>query len=137
MVGGLRGVKFAARRHARPRTGRRRDVRHRRSADLSGPALTTASRAVVFLYTAPSLFALGSTRISANALRASQWDARTRPEFCRSALAPACRSPNVDASVLLGDLCDRRRGAMWRVLTPSSPKGTARCGSPRRKGAGV
>jgi drug/metabolite transporter (DMT)-like permease len=81
-----------------------------------GLRLTTASRAVVFLYTAPFFVALGSYRILGERLRASQW-AGLALSFAGVALAIGVPQPNVDASVLLGDLLIVGGGAMWGATT--------------------
>jgi len=81
-----------------------------------GLRLTTASRAVVFLYTAPFFVALGSYRILGERLRASQW-AGLALSFAGVALAIGVPQPNVDSSVLLGDLLIVGGGAMWGATT--------------------
>jgi drug/metabolite transporter (DMT)-like permease len=88
-----------------------------------GLRLTTASRAVVFLYTAPFFVALGSYRILGERLRASQWAGLTL-SFAGVALAIGVPQPNVDASVLLGDLLIVGGGALWGATTVIA-KGTA------------
>src|SRR6201999_3427953 len=77
-----------------------------------GLRLTTASRAVVFLYTAPFFVALGSYRILGERLRGSQW-AGLALSFAGVALAIGVPQPHVDASVLLGDLLFLGGGAVW------------------------
>jgi len=81
-----------------------------------GLRLTTASRAVVFLYTAPFFVALGSYRILGERLRASQW-AGLALSFAGVALAIGVPQPNVDSNVLLGDLLIVGGGAMWGATT--------------------
>jgi len=81
-----------------------------------GLRLTTASRAVVFLYTAPFFVALGSYRILGERLRGSQW-AGLALSFAGVALAIGVPQPNVDSSVLLGDLLIVGGGAMWGATT--------------------
>jgi len=81
-----------------------------------GLRLTTASRAVVFLYTAPFFVALGSYRILGERLRGSQW-AGLALSFAGVALAIGVPQPNVDRSVLLGDLLIVGGGAMWGATT--------------------
>ena len=81
-----------------------------------GLRLTTASRAVVFLYTAPFFVALGSYRILGERLRASQW-AGLALSFAGVALAIGVPQPDVDASVLLGDLLIVGGGVMWGATT--------------------
>ncbi len=81
-----------------------------------GLRLTTASRAVVFLYTAPFFVALGSYQLLGERLRASQW-AGLALSFAGVALAIGVPQANVDASVLLGDLLIVGGGAMWGATT--------------------
>ena len=81
-----------------------------------GLRLTTASRAVVFLYTAPFFVALCSYRILGERLRGSQW-AGLALSFAGVALAIGVPQPNVDRSVLLGDLLIVGGGAMWGATT--------------------
>src|SRR6201985_3273739 len=65
----------------------------------NGLRLTTASRAVVFLYTAPFFVALGSYRLLGERLRASQWTGLAL-SFAGVALAIGVPQANVDANVL-------------------------------------
>jgi drug/metabolite transporter (DMT)-like permease len=81
-----------------------------------GLRLTTASRAVVFLYTAPFFVALGSYRVLGERLRGSQW-AGLALSFAGVALAIGVPQPNVDSSVLLGDLLIVGGGMMWGATT--------------------
>jgi drug/metabolite transporter (DMT)-like permease len=81
-----------------------------------GLRFTTASRAVVFLYTAPFFVALGSYRILGERLRLSQW-AGLALSFAGVALAIGVPQANVDSSVLLGDLMIVGGGAMWGATT--------------------
>jgi drug/metabolite transporter (DMT)-like permease len=81
-----------------------------------GLLLTSASRAVVFLYTAPFFVALGSYSALGERLRALQW-AGLGLSFLGVALAIGVPQPNVDASVLLGDLMIVGGGAMWAATT--------------------
>jgi drug/metabolite transporter (DMT)-like permease len=83
---------------------------------FSGLLLTSASRAVVFLYTAPFFVALGSYQVLGERLRASQW-AGLALSFTGVALAIGVPQPNVDANVLLGDLMIVGGGAMWAATT--------------------
>ena len=85
-------------------------------AIYQGLRLTTASRAVVFLYTAPFFVALGSYRILGERLRSSQW-AGLALSFAGVALAIGVPQPNVDSRVLLGDLLIVVGGAMWGATT--------------------
>src|SRR6204780_3762006 len=81
-----------------------------------GLKLTSASRAVVFLYTAPFFVALGSYRFLGERLRASQW-AGLGLSFIGVALAIGIPQANVDADVLWGDLLIVGGGAMWGATT--------------------
>ncbi|WP_298254214.1 DMT family transporter [Bradyrhizobium sp.] len=81
-----------------------------------GLELTTASRAVVFLYTAPFFVALGSYRLLGERLRALQW-AGLGLSFVGVALAIGVPQPDVDASVLWGDLLIVGGGALWAATT--------------------
>ena len=88
-----------------------------------GLTLTSASRAVVFLYTAPFFVALGSYRFLGERLRASQWGGLGL-SFAGVALAIGVPQANVDADVLLGDLMIVGGGALWAATTLIA-KGTA------------
>src|SRR5580658_1300672 len=81
-----------------------------------GLKLTSASRAVVFLYTAPFFVALGSYQFLGERLRASQWGGLGL-SFAGVALAIGVPQPNVDANVLLGDLLIVGGGALWAATT--------------------
>jgi drug/metabolite transporter (DMT)-like permease len=81
-----------------------------------GLRFTTASRAVVFLYTAPFFVALGSFRLLGERLRASQWSGLAL-SFAGVALAIGVPQANVDTSVLLGDLMIVGGGALWGATT--------------------
>ncbi len=81
-----------------------------------GLSLTSASRAVVFLYTAPFFVALGSYQFLGERLRASQWGGLAL-SFAGVALAIGIPQPNVDARVLLGDLLTVGGAAMWAATT--------------------
>jgi drug/metabolite transporter (DMT)-like permease len=81
-----------------------------------GLRFTTASRAVVFLYTAPFFVALGSYKILGERLRASQW-AGLALSFAGVALAIGVPQANVDTQVLLGDLMIVGGGAVWGATT--------------------
>src|ERR1700712_618814 len=92
-----------------------------------GLSLTSASRAVVFLYTAPFFVALGSYRFLGERLRASQWGGLGL-SFAGVALAIGIPQPNVDARVLLGDLLTVGGAAMWAattLLVKATPLGRA------------
>ena len=81
-----------------------------------GLRFTTASRAVVFLYTAPFFVALGSFQLLGERLRASQW-AGLGLSFAGVALAIGVPQANVDTQVLWGDLMIVGGGAMWGATT--------------------
>src|SRR6201991_5364804 len=81
-----------------------------------GLLLTSASRAVVFLYTAPFFVALGSYIFLGERLRASQW-AGLALSFAGVALAIGVPQPDVDASVLLGDFLIVAGGSLWAATT--------------------
>src|SRR5580658_4806702 len=81
-----------------------------------GLALTSASRAVVFLYTSPFFVALGSYHFLGERLGAAQW-AGLALSFAGVALAIGVPQANVDAKVLLGDLFIVGGGAMWAATT--------------------
>ena len=81
-----------------------------------GLLLTSASRAVVFLYTAPFFVALGSYVFLGERLRAPQWGGLAL-SFAGVALAIGVPQANVDAKVLLGDLLIVAGGALWAATT--------------------
>ena len=81
-----------------------------------GLMLTSASRAVVFLYTAPFFVALGSYQFLGERLRASQWGGLGL-SFAGVALAIGVPQADVDAKVLLGDLLIVGGGALWAATT--------------------
>jgi drug/metabolite transporter (DMT)-like permease len=99
-----------------------------------GLLLTSASRAVVFLYTSPFFVALGSYYFLGERLRASQW-AGLALSFSGVALAIGVPQPNVDASVLLGDLLIVGGGALWAAST-MLVKTSALLRAPPEKGMG-
>jgi drug/metabolite transporter (DMT)-like permease len=88
-----------------------------------GLLLTSASRAVVFLYTAPFFVALGSYQFLGERLRGSQW-AGLGLSFAGVALAIGVPQADVDANVLWGDLMVVGGGALWAATTLVA-KGTA------------
>jgi drug/metabolite transporter (DMT)-like permease len=88
-----------------------------------GLLLTSASRAVVFLYTAPFFVALGSYQFLGERLTVSQWGGLAL-SFAGVALAIGVPQTDVDASVLLGDLMLVGGGALWAGTTLVA-KGTA------------
>jgi drug/metabolite transporter (DMT)-like permease len=81
-----------------------------------GLLLTSASRAVVFLYTAPFFVALGSYQFLGERLSPLQWGGLGL-SFAGVALAIGVPQPDVDASVLLGDLMVVGGGALWAATT--------------------
>jgi drug/metabolite transporter (DMT)-like permease len=81
-----------------------------------GLALTSASRAVVFLYTAPFFVALGSYRFLGERLRFAQW-AGLALSFAGVALAIGVPQADVDANVLWGDILIVGGGALWAATT--------------------
>src|SRR6201985_1282011 len=81
-----------------------------------GLLLTSASRAVVFLYTAPFFVALGSYQFLGERLSALQWGGLAL-SFAGVALAIGVPQPDVDSSVLLGDLMVVGGGALWAGTT--------------------
>ena len=99
-----------------------------------GLLLTSASRAVVFLYTAPFFVALGSYLFVGERLRASQWGGLGL-SFAGVALAIGVPQANVDANVLLGDLLIVGGGALWAATT-LLVKATALIKAPAEKGLG-
>jgi drug/metabolite transporter (DMT)-like permease len=99
-----------------------------------GLLLTSASRAVVFLYTAPFFVALGSYLFLGERLRASQWGGLGLC-FAGVALAIGVPQANVDAKVLLGDLLIVGGGALWAATT-LLVKATALIKAPAEKGLG-
>jgi drug/metabolite transporter (DMT)-like permease len=81
-----------------------------------GLLLTSASRAVVFLYTAPFFVALGSYQFLGERLRPWQWGGLAL-SFAGVALAIGVPQPDVDARMLLGDLLIVGGGVMWAATT--------------------
>ena len=99
-----------------------------------GLLLTSASRAVVFLYTAPFFVALGSYFFLGERLRAAQW-AGLGLSFAGVALAIGVPQANVDASVLFGDLLIVAGGSLWAATT-LIVKTTPLIRAPAEKGLG-
>lgn len=81
-----------------------------------GLLLTTASRAVVFLYVAPFVVALGSYQFLGERLRLLQW-AGLGLSFIGVTVAIGVPQPNVDAKVMLGDLMQVGGGILWAATT--------------------
>jgi drug/metabolite transporter (DMT)-like permease len=99
-----------------------------------GLLLTSASRAVVFLYTAPFFVALGSYVFLGERLRAPQWGGLAL-SFAGVALAIGVPQANVDANVLIGDLLIVAGGALWAATT-LIVKTTKLIRAPAEKGLG-
>lgn len=99
-----------------------------------GLLLTSASRAVVFLYTAPFFVALGSKRFLGERLSATQWGGLALC-FLGVALAIGVPQPDVDASVLIGDAMIVGGGALWAATTLVA-KGTRLRVAPAEKALG-
>jgi drug/metabolite transporter (DMT)-like permease len=83
---------------------------------FSGLVFTSASRAAVFLYTAPFFVALGSHQFLGERLTRLQWGGLGL-SFAGVALAIGVPQPNVDAKVLLGDLMVVGGGMLWAATT--------------------
>jgi drug/metabolite transporter (DMT)-like permease len=81
-----------------------------------GLRFTSASRAVVFLYTAPFFVALGSHQVLGERLGAAQW-AGLALSFLGVALAIGVPQADVDTKVLLGDLMIVGGGVLWAATT--------------------
>jgi drug/metabolite transporter (DMT)-like permease len=99
-----------------------------------GLLLTSASRAVVFLYTAPFFVALGSYVFLGERLRAPQWGGLAL-SFAGVALAIGVPQANVDGNVLIGDLLIVAGGALWAATT-LIVKTTKLIRAPAEKGLG-
>jgi drug/metabolite transporter (DMT)-like permease len=99
-----------------------------------GLQLTSASRAVVFLYTAPFFVALGSFRFLGERLGPPQWGGLAL-SFLGVALAMGVPQANVDGKVLLGDLLIVLGGMLWGATTVVA-KGTRLRFAPPEKALG-
>src|SRR5450755_965294 len=99
-----------------------------------GLLLTSASRAVVFLYTAPFFVAFGSYLFLGERLRASQWGGLALC-FAGVALAIGVPQADVDARMLIGDLLIVAGGALWAATT-LLVKATALLQAPPEKALG-
>ncbi|MGN6311521.1 MAG: DMT family transporter [Xanthobacteraceae bacterium] len=82
----------------------------------SGLMWTTASRASVFLYTAPFFVAFGSYRYLGERMSRLQW-AGLALSFVGVAVAIGVPQPNVDAKVMLGDAFMIAAGSLWAATT--------------------
>jgi len=83
---------------------------------FQGLRFTPASRAVVFLYTAPFFVTLGSYQVLGERLGGTQW-LGLAISFAGVALAIGVPQPNVDSHVLLGDLMIVGGAALWAATT--------------------
>jgi drug/metabolite transporter (DMT)-like permease len=101
---------------------------------FSGLVFTSASRAAVFLYTAPFFVALGSYQFLGERLSVPQWSGLAL-SFAGVALAIGVPQPNVDSKVLLGDLLVVAGGALWAATTLIA-KGTNLRRAPAEKALG-
>ncbi|MGE5158688.1 MAG: DMT family transporter [Gemmatimonas sp.] len=99
-----------------------------------GLRFTTASRAVVFLYTAPFFVALGSFQMLGERLGAGQWGGLAL-SFLGVALAIGVPQTDVDSKVLMGDLMIVGGGALWAATTLVA-KGTRLRFAPPEKALG-
>ena len=81
-----------------------------------GLLYTTASRAVVFLYVAPFVVALGARRFLGEQLSGLQWSGLAL-SFAGVALAIGVPQPSVDANVILGDIMVVGGGILWAATT--------------------
>ena len=81
-----------------------------------GLQYTSASRASVFLYTAPFFVAAGAYPFLGERLRAVQW-AGLAVSFAGVAFAIGVPQPNVDAQVLMGDLMVVGGAMLWAATT--------------------
>jgi drug/metabolite transporter (DMT)-like permease len=99
-----------------------------------GLQLTSASRAVVFLYTAPFFVALGSYQFLGERLRPLQWGGLAL-SFAGVALAIGVPQPLVDGRVILGDLLLVAGAALWAATT-LIVKATPLIKAPAEKGLG-
>jgi len=96
-----------------------------------GLVLTTASRAVVFLYTAPFFIALGARLILRERLVPLQWGGLAL-SFLGIVVAMGVPDPTVDARTLAGDGMVIVGGALWAATT-FAIKGTVLAKTPVEK----
>jgi drug/metabolite transporter (DMT)-like permease len=117
LIGALRGVKFFER-DGTLKAGLLAGVMFGIEFVLiyQGLRFTTASRAVVFLYTAPFFVALGSFQVLGERLGATQWGGLGL-SFLGVALAIGVPQADVDSKVLLGDIMIVGGGALWAATT--------------------
>ena len=97
-----------------------------------GLLYTSASRAVVFIYTAPFFVALGSHLFLGERLRPSQW-AGLGLSFAGVALAIGVPQADVDTRVLFGDLLIVAGASLWAATT-LIVKATPLINAPAEKG---
>jgi drug/metabolite transporter (DMT)-like permease len=81
-----------------------------------GLQYTSASRASVFLYTAPFFVAAGAYPLLGERLRVVQW-VGLAVSFAGVGFAIGVPQPNVDAKVLMGDLMVVGGAALWAATT--------------------
>jgi drug/metabolite transporter (DMT)-like permease len=117
LIGSLRGVKFFER-DGTLRAGLLAGLMFGIEFVLiyQGLRFTSASRAAVFLYTAPFFVALGSHQLLGERLSTTQWGGLAL-SFLGVALAIGVPQADVDARVLLGDLMIVGGGALWAATT--------------------
>src|SRR6476469_6994103 len=101
---------------------------------FQGLRLTSASRAVVFLYTAPFFVALGSYQVLGERLGSTQW-LGLAISFAGVALAIGVPQANVDSHVLLGDLMIVAGASLW-AATRRAAKGRGRSSPAPEKARG-
>src|ERR1700756_1073133 len=96
-----------------------------------GLRLTSASRAVVFLYTAPFFVALGSYQVLGERLGPTQWGGLAL-SFLGVALAIGVPQADVDSKVLMGDLMIVGGGALWAATTLVAKASQLRFATPEK-----
>ncbi|MBC7580217.1 MAG: DMT family transporter [Tardiphaga sp.] len=99
-----------------------------------GLQFTSASRAAVFLYTAPFFVAIGSYQFLGERLRLLQWIGLA-VSFAGVAFAIGVPQPDVDAAVLTGDLMIVVGAILW-AMTTLTVKGTTLIRCPPEKALG-
>jgi drug/metabolite transporter (DMT)-like permease len=96
-----------------------------------GLVYTSASRAVLFLYVAPFVVALGSRRFLGERLSSLQWSGLAL-SFAGVALAIGVPQASVDSTVIMGDIMVMGGGVLWAATTLTA-KGTALIRAPAEK----
>lgn len=96
-----------------------------------GIRFTLASRAVVFLYTAPFFVALGSYQLLGERLSGTQW-LGLAVSFAGVALAIGVPQPNVDSQMLLGDLMIVGGASLWAATTMVAKSTRLRFAAPEK-----